>query len=190
MIHVAQNYVTNAKSRRLRGRRRNGAILMIALVGLVIGVSLLASFTAIILSGRETLRAENRHLQAQWLAESAIERAAAQLAADPKYAGERWAVSAEQIGSNEGGVVEIRVESVPDLPAARRISVQADYPDDPTDRCRQSKQVTLELSNKPAPTSSSTELKPAESKPAEPKPAETKPAETTSPEKLPSEGAK
>jgi hypothetical protein len=131
---------------RERGRRR-GVVMIVAVVVLVIGVALLTSFVALLVTGRASLDAEHQRLQARWLAESAIDRAAARLAADPKYSGERWTISAEQLAANEGGAADIRVEAVPDRPNARRVVVQADYPDHPTYRCRATREATVELRN-------------------------------------------
>jgi hypothetical protein len=116
------------------------------MVCLVIGAAILGSMAAMAFSGRESLRAEGWQMQARWLAESGVERAAAKLAADPHYAGERWAIAAQELGAAEGGAVNIRVEAAPDRPTVRRVHVEADYPDDPIHRCRQSKQVLVELS--------------------------------------------
>jgi len=134
-----------APERGLRSSHPAGIVLIVVIVCLGLAAAILGSFVAIALSGRELLHAECSQLQAQWLAESAIERAAALLAANPNYSGEQWNLSAEQLGAAEGGAVTIHVESVPDQSSLRLVHVQADYPDDPTYRCRQTKQATVKL---------------------------------------------
>ena len=123
-----------------------GAILVIVMVCLIIGTAILGSMAGMAFSGRESLRGEGWQMQARWLAESGVERAAAKLATDPHYSGERWAITAQELGAAEGGAVNIRVEMLSDQPTTRRVHVEADYPDDPIHRCRQSKQVLVELS--------------------------------------------
>ncbi len=88
---------------------------------------------------RQALRSQWQQAQAAWLAESAIERAAARLAAQPDYRGETWNVSADELGGPDAGVAVIRVESTAERPGRRTISVEADYPDHPhlRARCRQ-----------------------------------------------------
>ena len=44
---------------------------------------------------RQAVQMNHRSLQALWLAEAGVERAAARLAADPKYAGETWTISGQ-----------------------------------------------------------------------------------------------
>ncbi len=83
------------------------------------------------------------NLQAQWLAEAALERAAARLAKDSKYAGETWTVSAGEFVGRQGGAVKIRVGPDAGHPGRRVVRVEAYYPDDPVHRGRWEKQVTM-----------------------------------------------
>jgi hypothetical protein len=84
-------------------------------------------------------------VQAAWLAESGLERAAWRLAAEADYAGETWALSADQLAAADPAVVQIRVETMPEQPHRRVVHVQADYPDHPQHRARESKQAVVEL---------------------------------------------
>ena len=83
-------------------------------------------------------------LQALWLAEAGVERAAARLAADPKYAGETWTISAAELAGGDGAVVRIEVKAIADRPERRSVRVEADYPDAPEHRCRQVKQIVVD----------------------------------------------
>jgi hypothetical protein len=86
-------------------------------------------------------------VQAQWLAEAALERAAARLRADAEYGGETWNISAVELGGEKAALVEIRVESVDDDESSDKlvILVTADYPNDPVHRCRWKKQLEITL---------------------------------------------
>ena len=86
-----------------------------------------------------------RQTQADWLAESGIECAAARLAADPKYRGETWNVSAAELGGRDDGTVAIRVEDLPGRPGSRAIRVEADYATDPAQRTRLGQTAIIEL---------------------------------------------
>ncbi|MHC4179342.1 MAG: hypothetical protein ACYSWU_17655, partial [Planctomycetota bacterium] len=61
------------------------------------------------------------------------------------YAGETWTLSADQLGGSEVAVVTIGVETVPEQLNRRLVRVQADYPDHPQHRSRQTKQVWVQL---------------------------------------------
>jgi len=124
---------------------RRGAILLVVIV-LVAIVSLLSiSMLKLGLVRRQAVRSELWGVQADWLAESALERAAWRLAADPQYAGETWKLSAGELGGRDPAVVTTEVESVPGQPGRRTVRVKADYPDAPRHRARRSKQQIIEL---------------------------------------------
>jgi type II secretory pathway component PulK len=131
-----------------RGRRaagRTAAALVIALVALaIIGVLLvlLARQSAL---ERRALEQDVWRAQAGWLAESALDRAAERLAADPAYRGETWNLSADDLESGRAAVVVIEVEEIEGNVRGRRVVVRADYPDDPHKRVRETKQVVLEI---------------------------------------------
>ncbi|MEE8451062.1 MAG: hypothetical protein V3R99_04075 [Thermoguttaceae bacterium] len=100
---------------------------------------------------RRSIQKETWRLQATWLAESGLQRAAARLAADADYAGETWNLTAEQLGLDDAAVVEIEVDVLPDTPNRRTVRVRADYPNHPQHRCRYTKSVAIWL---PAPEDS------------------------------------
>src|SRR5262245_61951545 len=73
-------------------------------------------------------------LQAQWLAEAAVDRALAQLATDGKYEGETWRASIAGAPDEENidvGVAEIRIERPGSEAKTARLTVNARYPDHP-----------------------------------------------------------
>ena len=97
-------------------------------------------------AGRRMMRTETWQVQAAWLAESGLERAAARLAADADYQGETWALSAEQLAGPEGAAVKIEVKPIAEQPGQRLVRVQADYPGDSQHRARHSKQAVVQVS--------------------------------------------
>ncbi|HID78764.1 MAG TPA: type II secretion system protein [Planctomycetaceae bacterium] len=124
---------------------RRGVVLLAALVCVGIAGAVLVSTLRSAISQRRSLQARFCRVQAAWLAESALERAAWQLAADPDYRGEVWKVPAQSLGGNLPATVTIQVEPVPDSPDARMVRVRADCPDDPVHRARFSKQLTISV---------------------------------------------
>ncbi len=88
----------NRSSARLEPRRqRRGTVLVVVLVVLVLLTAILGSSVRTGLAGRELLSLQERVRQAEWLAESGLNRAAARLADDPDYEGETWMVPAVEL---------------------------------------------------------------------------------------------
>jgi len=106
---------------------RRGAALVMAMVALLV-VSLVAG--ALVRSLLTAHRQSHRYadqLQAQWLAEAGLARAAAKLSADEAYQGEVWQASlgTGQPAEADSGQVTITVE-----PTTKKITVEAVYPID------------------------------------------------------------
>jgi hypothetical protein len=131
------------------------AVLVCLIVITLIGAALLKVSVA----QRQLSKALERRLQAEWLAESGLDRALARLAADASYSGETWPIHARDLslpdsaGSGEAsapvsapaGMITISVERVPDKANRRRIRVRADFPLDPPRRSRHSQQILIDL---------------------------------------------
>jgi type II secretory pathway component PulK len=125
---------------RSKPRRRRGAVMFAVLVSLVVVTALVAGWTSDGLSLSRKSRDAEQRLQADWLAEAGLDRAAARLAVDHNYSGETWTIAPAELSSADGGRVEIHVAATG---ASRRISVAADYPADPQRRCRIRKEIVL-----------------------------------------------
>lgn len=108
---------------------------MIALVTLLIITSTMAAIIhSLLVDLRQTRQAANE-LQAHWLADSAVSRAAAQLRTNPEYAGEIWKpLVGIADGNQSAGVAEIRIERAKEPGNEPRVIVDARYPDHPLRR--------------------------------------------------------
>ena len=126
------------------GAVRRGAVLVVVLVCLAVAAAMFVVLVKLAATGRQSMQTQCWRMQAQWLAESGLERAAARLAADAKYTNETWTLAAEELGG-DAGVVRIRTEAVADQPNRRLVSVEADYPDDPQHRVRCNKQIVVDV---------------------------------------------
>jgi hypothetical protein len=143
---------------RLKKPRRG--MTVVAVLACLIVVMLVSG--ALLKAGQaelDLIRAQERRLQSEWLAESGLQRALARLAADHDYAGERWAVPAAELGLAErarpgraasktngaAALITIAIERVQGNPRGRLIRVQADYPRDEPVRARHSKNVLIHL---------------------------------------------
>jgi hypothetical protein len=123
---------------------RRGAILLIILVCFTLCAAMLVALARLAVAARNAAQTQHWGVQAQWLAEAGLERAAARLAAQPGYTGETWTIPAGELGGKEGAVVRIFVEADAEEPARHDVTVEADYPDDPVHRSRCTKEIVLE----------------------------------------------
>jgi hypothetical protein len=99
-----------------------------------------------ILVQHKTIELNARQIQAGWLAESGVQRAEARLAADAHYRGETWKISAADFGNEsavDDGLVTIRVEPVAGKPDRRAVHVEADFPFDPVQRARETRDTII-----------------------------------------------
>src|SRR5690348_11739387 len=129
-------------------RAHRGAALVIALVTLLIISSMMAAIIhSLLVDLRQTRQAANE-LQAHWLADSAVSRAAAQLRANSRYEGETWrpAATAEN-DSNSAGAAEIRVERSDEAGKPLKVTVEARYPDHPWRRVVTRRTLLIPISN-------------------------------------------
>jgi Tfp pilus assembly protein PilX len=125
-------------------KHRRGVVLVVIMVCLAVAAALFVLVVQQVAAERRAIENGQRTLQAQWLAEAGIERAAARLIADPKYTGETWTIAAAELAAAEGAVVCIRVETVADRPERRSVRVEADYPAASERRCRQVKLIMMD----------------------------------------------
>ncbi len=124
--------------------RRRGAITVLVLVCLVIIAAMSAQLLRITLAERARQQREERTLQAEWLVESGLERAANRLSSDLGYSGETWEISSTDLGGRHSGHVTIQVQTPASQPKQRRVEVRAAYPHDEAEPSRLSKVVTWE----------------------------------------------
>ncbi len=140
-----------------RARQRPRGITAVAVLVCLIIVTLVSgALLKLGLAHRDQVRAQERKLQVEWLAQSGIDRGLARLAAKADYSGETWVISPRDLdlpagpGSSKApaAVVVIKVERSGKAPGQRLIKVQADYPPDAPRRARHSNQILVELSSK------------------------------------------
>ncbi|HVW02804.1 MAG TPA: pilus assembly PilX N-terminal domain-containing protein, partial [Planctomycetaceae bacterium] len=77
-----------------RPASRRGAILVAAMICVLILSLMAAALLRTVSLARQQARSEARRMQAELLADAAIERTVAHLRADAKFTGEKWDISA------------------------------------------------------------------------------------------------
>ena len=126
-------------------RYRRGAVLVVVLIGLAVTTTIFLSVLKLIAVERQAVELQTRQIQAGWLAESAVQRAAARLATAANYRGETWHISARELGGRDAATITIRVDDVPGKTDRRTVHVEADYPDDPSQRAREGRNVIVRI---------------------------------------------
>ncbi|WP_417390653.1 hypothetical protein [Gimesia sp.] len=124
-------------------KTRQGAVLVIVMVCLLLISLVMASLLKSTLMQRRQMLKEQLQVQADWLVESALERAARQRLSNPEYQGEVWQIDAEELGTRYAGSAEIELKSETD--GAQRISIQArvKYPESQTFVITRTKKILL-----------------------------------------------
>lgn len=125
--------------RRRNRFHRRGAALLVAIVAVTMVAALglvMVRSTLVAKANQETAAAR---LQADWLAEAGIERAAARYAANPEYSGETWTIAPESLGGR-GATVEIEVVKKEDKQILR---ATATFPSEGTKLARRVKEIRL-----------------------------------------------
>jgi len=124
---------------------RRASVLVVIFVCFVVAAAMFVLLGRQSVAQRREAETQLWTAQAQWIAEAAVERAAARLTADAKYAGETWAIPAAEMGGKQGAQARIHVEHLAGRPDSRLVRVEADYPDDPVHRSRWTKQIAIDL---------------------------------------------
>jgi type II secretory pathway component PulK len=113
--------------RRSRPPQRRGAALLIILVVFAVTMALAGVWTRRTLTSHRGQQLAAERLQARWLAEAGVRRAAAQLSADADYDGEQWTIAAEDLQLRQSAGVLIQVEPAEE-DGQYRLTARARYP--------------------------------------------------------------
>lgn len=129
------------------GPRRRGGALIVALAVLAVLAVVEGVVLKSLVAQRRSQREQAHRLQARWLVEGGIERAAARLAADADYRGETWQLTAEELGAQQPAAVDIEVQTDATSPDTRVVTVRGRYPPDLPYRVVYEKQVSVLISS-------------------------------------------
>ena len=124
---------------------RSGAVLVVALICLLLLSVLAASLTRTVLLQREQVIREEWQLQAEWLAEAAIDRAVVRMESTPDYEGEEWLPVSNE-GTPLGRVHIVLAPDESETEVSRtRINVTADVPAGTQQRVRVQRAATVRM---------------------------------------------
>jgi Tfp pilus assembly protein PilX len=120
---------------------RRGSALIISMICLVLTSVLTVSLVQIVLLQRSQVERDEWQLQAEWLAESGLDRAVAQLAANESYHGEEWLPQPTDAPSPLGRVTITIDRTAKD--SGLLVTAVADVPDDAEERARVRKTIKI-----------------------------------------------
>jgi Tfp pilus assembly protein PilX len=126
-------------------QHRSGIVLVAVLVALLVVMLISAAIVRGLVVQHRLARKQQQRVQAFWFAESAVQRAQAQLEADDKYKGETWSVTLNDAGTSLISQAVIRVETVDDAPGKRTIFIQARSPIDPIDGLLEEREIIVTI---------------------------------------------
>lgn len=126
---------------------RRGAVLVALLICLLIVLMISAATVRVLVMQSRVAHDEAGHVQAAWLAESALDRAIVRLAKDANYDGETWEVAVDDGADSRRGVAVISIKAVEEQPNQKTISVEARWPDDPIYRMMEQRELIINLTD-------------------------------------------
>lgn len=126
-------------------QRRRGAALVLAMVCLLVVATISVALTRALLDEHRQAQRRQHQLQALWVADSAVQRAAAQLKSSTDYEGETWQIDKEAMGGKWSAEAVIQIEPVESHESLRRIVVHARYPKHDLYGILQKRQILIEL---------------------------------------------
>ena len=115
-----------------------------ALICLFLAAALFVALLAIAADRHRRMETGQHELQAQWLVEAALERAAAKLAREDDYRSEDWIVPAEQLDGRQAGRVTITVQPIADAVGRYTIQATARFPRDDLYRTQITKSIEFD----------------------------------------------
>ncbi|MDB5386509.1 MAG: hypothetical protein JWM11_2155 [Planctomycetaceae bacterium] len=116
--------------KQFRRSRRRGVAGMWGIVCLILATAIAATLGRLTLTGNRLVIQEQRRSQCDWLVQAGGSLASSRLQADPKYIGETWKITAEQLGGSDSGEVVIEVAAADPAVAdsVRQIRINARFP--------------------------------------------------------------
>jgi len=122
-------------------------ITVIFLIVLLLVSLTMASLVRAMLTQRELVRAGSIRLQADWLAQSALNRAAARLKTEPAWSGETWNIAAEELRQTNAAAITIEVRNDESRSTRRQVRVTVLSPPEGPPRVRLQRTYAVDLPN-------------------------------------------
>ncbi len=122
---------------------RRGTALIVVMICLMLVTAVMSSMLKSTLLQRKQMLQEQFRLQAEWLLESALERAVLQRSIDSKYQGETWHISPVDLGTRYQGIAEITLKTKENNPRLLSIQAHVKYPENTPFSVSRTKKIVL-----------------------------------------------
>ena len=120
-------YSPLSSRRKSWGHRRHGVTIIIVIALFAVAMTMIGVWTRSALGHRRQMHRWHQRVQATWLADAGLRRAAARLAREGDlYKGELWQIDAESLSGQAAAEVAIRIEPTDDADRVRIVAT-ADY---------------------------------------------------------------
>jgi type II secretory pathway component PulK len=113
-----------------RHGRPSGAILIVVLALLAVLVIVCGLWVRFVLQEVSRQRLQEDAVQAEWLAEAGLRRAAARHTAYRNFTGEQWRVEGKEFDRSHPATVNLTVEHSAAAPEIARLTAHVAYPSD------------------------------------------------------------
>jgi len=113
------------------------------MICLLISTLILGALLKTAVAHRRQMLTEEQRMQADWLAESAVERATHRLQIDVNYPGETWNIPAADLNGRDSGRVRITVRKADKGSDGHRVTVEAVYPVGTERQVKRTKRISM-----------------------------------------------
>lgn len=141
-------------SHRHRTREHRRGVTIIPVIAFyAVALALVGNWVSAALSHQKLVRRWHEKSQVVLLAEAGLRRAAAQLATNPEYEGERWLITADELAAASSADIEIQISPATEQEASSatteqvRIVAIACYPAGDSKRVQATKTLTFQTAN-------------------------------------------
>jgi len=111
----------------------------------VLATSIVGVLLSLVQKHRRLISVQQAEVQAEWLAESGIDRAVFRLRSDRAYQGEKWVIGATELAGESPAEVVIDIQKQTDRGNGYIVQVKAVYRSDSGPMVRRTRQTTIEL---------------------------------------------
>ncbi len=133
------------KKRQNSKTKRSGSVVLIPMVCLILALAIVGDLLQQTSIELKQLKKGQHHLQANWLADAAAQRAAEKLSHQQNYTGETWKVHPAEIGGTFPGEVIIEIVRTNSNSKSLTIRTLASYPANVVERVRVIREWPFEL---------------------------------------------
>lgn len=125
--------------------RRAGAILVVFVVLLLLASMTVGVLLQVTMQQRGAVKSASLQTQAEWILQSAANRAAVKLRQDANWNGETWKLTAEELQQTNDASAVIDISKDANKPSRRQAQITVLYPAEDAQRVRLQREYVIDL---------------------------------------------